>query len=313
MQTENGSTICGDSLEVMRTLESESVDLCVTSPPYDLSTPKEYGNLNGDAYVNWLLPFCQEIHRLLKPTGSLVMNISSGWEKGRPVKKVTQYQVLLELIHGLGFHLAQDMFWHNPAPIPSCYAALSRDRVVSSVECLWWLSKTERPKADNRKVLRPYSGWMRKVIDDGKVRNKKSPSGHTIQHDALKDHGGSIPVQMILIANGSSTDTYHRECKAHDIQAHPAKFPAALPEFFIRFLTDEGDLVLDPFAGSLTTGAVAERLDRQWLCIEQNPEYIDGGRFRFQDNTMPDYKKKYEIPHPGYLWEDKQKALFGET
>lgn len=309
MQTKNGRAICGDSLDVMKSLPDESINLCVTSPPYDLTVPREYGNHKGREYIDWLLPFCIEIKRLLKPDGSFVLNIGSGWEKGRPVKKITHYRVMMSLIDEIGFHLAQDIFWHNPAALPSAYAASNRNRLVNAVESIWWFGKEENPKADVNKVLKPYSQSMLRDLKMKRERIRHSPSGHSIGKSMLIDHGGSIPFNFIFIANTSSNDSYNDLCRKQNIDLHPAKFPSSLPEFFIRFLTDEGDCVLDPFAGSLTTGAVAERLNRKWICIEKDEKYIQGGKFRFEKNYMPDYKKIYEITHPGYLWNDRQEDL----
>ena len=305
MKTELGRTICGDSLEEMKSLPDESVDLCVTSPPYDLTAPRAYGNEQGRAYIDWLIPFCQEIQRLLKPTGSFVLNISSGWNGQE--KKATQYRVLLELIDGLGFHLAQDCHWWNVKAAPGGRATTTHDRLVPSHEAVWWLSKTLYPKADNRKVLTAY-----RMSNPGSKSEKPrhtSPSGHTHKGTSMADNGGALPRSVLAFAGVSSVSHYRTRCLEEGVEQHPARFPDTLPEFFIRFLTDPADLVLDPFAGSLTTGAVAERLGRRWLCIEQDPEYIQGGRVRFEDNRMPDYRKTYHLHHPGALWTDNQGSL----
>ena len=303
MQTDLGRAVCGDSLEVMRTLESETVDLCVTSPPYDLTVPRAYGNEKGQAYIDWLLPFCREIRRLLKPTGSFVLNIGSSWNG--PEKKATQYRVLLELLDRVGFHLAQDCIWHNVKALPTGRAPTTHDRLVPSHEAVWWLSKTQYPKADTRQVVTAY----RMVPNTGSQSNAPhiSPSGHMHRGANRADNGGALPRSVLMF--GSVNGRIESRCPEEDVEQHPARFPEALPEFFTRFLTDPADLVLDPFAGSLTTGAVAERLGRRWLCIELDPKYIQGGRFRFEDNQMPDYRKTYQLPHPGYLWTDKQGIL----
>ncbi len=110
---------------------------------------------------------------------------------------------------------------------------------------------------------------------------KIRPSGHDISDKFQKDNQGAIPPNLLEIANTESNSAYLRRCKAAGIKPHPARFPQAFAEFFIKFLTDEGDRVLDPFAGSNTTGFVAENLQRQWFAFEINEDYVTGSRYRF--------------------------------
>jgi DNA modification methylase len=155
-----------------------------------------------------------------------------------------------------------------------------RVRVTDSVNNVWWMSKTENPKADNRRVLRPYSDSMKHLIKNG-YKAKLRPSGHDISTKFQRDLGGSIPHNLLQISNTESNSAYLRLCKEHNIKAHPARFPQALPEFFIKFLTDPGDVVLDIFAGSNATGRAAEELGRQWIAIELSEEYLAASRYRF--------------------------------
>jgi site-specific DNA-methyltransferase (cytosine-N4-specific) len=135
------------------------------------------------------------------------------------------------------------------------------------------------PKADNRKVLAEYSADMRRLLTKG-YRAKQRPSGHRIT-TKFADRGGSIPSNVLERGNNESNSQYIRLCAEHGLNPHPARFPSALPEFFIRFLTDPHDVVLDPFAGSNTTGAVAEHLVRRWLAFEIEPRYVQASRLRF--------------------------------
>jgi site-specific DNA-methyltransferase (cytosine-N4-specific) len=163
-------------------------------------------------------------------------------------------------------------------------------RVKDSVEHVWWLSKTAFPKADNRRVLKPYSADMLRLAKRG-VRTTVRPSGHNINSSFDKiESGGSIPSNVIddsaandiLVAgNNAANDAYTLRCKEAGIKIHPARFPAVMPEFFVKLLSDEGDLVVDPFAGSNTAGAVAERLGRRWIAIELLEEYLEASKFRF--------------------------------
>lgn len=275
-----GKAVVGDSLELMRLLPAESVDLVMTSPPFALKRKKEYGNKEAHEYVVWFEPFAAEIFRLLKPTGSLVIDIGGTWNIGRPTRSLYQYQLLVRLAET--FHLAQEFFWHNPAKLPSPaeWVTVRRMRVTDAVNTIWWLSKTEWPKADNRRVLRPYSESMKSLIANG-YKAKLRPSGHDISTKFQRDLGGSIPHNLLQISNTDSNGPYLRNCKAQGIKPHPARFPQSLPDFFIRFLTDGGDLVLDPFAGSNVTGRAAEDLRRRWLSVELSEDYLGASRFRF--------------------------------
>jgi site-specific DNA-methyltransferase (cytosine-N4-specific) len=181
----------------------------------------------------------------------------------------------------LHYHLAQEFFWYNPAKLPSPaeWVNVRRVRVKDSVEYVWWLAKEPQPKADNRKVLVEYSPDMHRLINRG-YRPKQRPSGHRITNK-FRDRGGSIPANLFERGNNESNSEYLRLCEEHGVRPHPARFPAALPEFFVRFLTDADNVVLDPFAGSNTTGAVAEKLGRRWLGFELEPSYVESSRLRF--------------------------------
>ena len=281
--TRLGSAYVGDGVDLLRTLQSNSVDLVVTSPPYALHFKKEYGNVEKRDYSRWFRPFAEEILRVLKPEGSFVLNIGGSYNAGKPTKSLYQFRLLLMLCDLLGYHLAQEFFWHNSAKLPSPaeWVNVRRIRVKDSVEYVWWLSKTPFPKADNKRVLSPYSADMLRLLERG-YKSKTRPSGHKIT-DKFKDRGGSIPSNLIEAGNTESNSRYIKLCQEMGLSPHPARFPAALPEFFIRLLTDPGDLVVDPFAGSNTTGSVAERLDRRWIAFEKEEAYVNGSRLRFTE------------------------------
>lgn len=290
--TEFGAAFLGDSLEAMSRIPTGSVNLVFTSPPYALHYKKEYGNVEKADYVEWFLGFAKEIFRILKDDGSFVLNIGGSYNAGKPTRSVYHFKLLLALIEELGFHLAQECFWYNPAkmPMPAEWVTVRRIRIKDSVEYVWWLSKTPHPKASNRNVLRPYSADMIRLNQRG-VKAAVRPSGHNIKESFDKvTSGGSIPPNvieepiaesMLKFGNNSANDVYTKLCKSTGQKIHPARFPPALPEFFIKLLTDEYDVVLDPFAGSNTTGAVAQRLSRNWLAIELIEEYLASSKFRF--------------------------------
>ncbi|MEF8713078.1 MAG: site-specific DNA-methyltransferase [Accumulibacter sp.] len=282
-KTELGALYCSDSLEFMRNLPSDSVNLVVTSPPYALHFKKEYGNANQADYTAWLIPFANEIKRIIKPSGSFVLNLGGAWQPGAPVRSLYHYRTLLALVDDVGFQLAQEFFWYNPAkmPAPAEWVNVRRIRVKDSVEYIFWLVKDPMANADNRKVLQPYSEDMKRLIKRG-VKQTVRPSGHIINDSFASDQGGSIPPNIIQCGNNESNSAYIKTSKLLGNKVHPARFPAELPRFFIEFLTKPGNLVLDPFAGSNTTGFVAEELNRRWIGLEIRSDYAEESRLRFE-------------------------------
>lgn len=280
--TSFGRAYLGDSLGFMATLPDASVDLIMTSPPFALRRKKEYGNVEAERYVEWMLPFAHEFLRILKSHGSLVIDIGGAWNAGVPTRSIYQYRLLVALCDEVGFHLAQDFFWYNPAKLPSPaeWVTVRRIRVKDAVNHVWWLGKSAWPRASNWKVLQPYSESMLELLDNG-YKPKLRPSGHDISEKFNRNRGGAIPPNLLSIAHTESNSRYLSECRRLKAKPHPARFPRALPEFFIRMLTDEGDLVFDPFAGSNVTGEAAERLRRCWLSVEINEEYVKTSGFRF--------------------------------
>jgi DNA modification methylase len=280
--TKAGSAFLGDAGALLAEVPDASVNLVFTSPPYALHFKKEYGNVEKSEYVEWFLKYARHIHRVLADDGSFVLNIGGSYEAGRPTRSLYHFRLLVELCDTLGFHLAQEFFWYNPAklPAPAEWVNVRRIRVKDAVEYLFWLSKSPFPKADNRRVLRQYSPDMERLIARG-YKAKKRPSGHNITTKFDRRNEGAIPPNLLEHGNNDSNGAYLKACAAAGLPVHPARFPAALPDFFVRLLTDEGDLVLDPFAGSNTTGAVCEALGRRWMAFELNENYVKGSQFRF--------------------------------
>ena len=278
--TSHGTAYRADALEVLRQLPADSVSLVMTSPPFALRRKKAYGNVAPDEYVEWFLPFAQEIHRVLRPDGSFVMELGGAWNSGSGTRSLYQYELILRLTRF--FYLAQDFYWYNPSrlPTPAEWVTVRRTRVKDAVNTLWWLSKTIEPQADNRRVLKPYSRSMRRLLKDG-YKAAMRPSQHDISRHFQRDNGGAIPPNLLTFPNTRSRDQYLQRCREAGLPIHPARFPPEVPDFFVRFLTEPRQLVLDPFAGSNVTGQVAEALDRCWLSIEINADYVAGSMLRF--------------------------------
>ena len=279
-----GAAYLGDALELSRQLGDQTVDLILTSPPFALTRQKEYGNAAEDAYVDWFLEFAVEFKRILKPTGSFVLDLGGAYLRGAPVRTIYQFELLVRLSRELGFYLAQEFFHYNPSrlPAPAEWVTVRRIRVKDSVNVVWWLCTSKAPKADNRRVLQPYSDSMETLLKNG-YKPKLRPSGHDISEKFARRHRGAIPSNLLTLANTQSNSTYLRRCREGGLKPHPARFPPAFPEFFIQMLTDPGDVVLDPFAGSNTTGFAAETLRRKWLAFEIREDYVRGSLLRFCD------------------------------
>lgn len=322
-ETRFGAAYLGNSLELMAGISDESIDLICTSPPFALVRKKEYGNVDADDYVEWFQDFAAQFYRILKPTGSLVIDIGGSWIKGMPVRSLYHFELVIALCKtkakgGLGFYLAQELYWYNPAklPTPAEWVTVRRERVKDSINTVWWLSKQPHPKANNRRVLKPYSDAMKNLLKNG-YKPKLRPSGHDISDKFGKDSGGAIPpnlidgrssteieeigqptlvketsfedlvqsVNLISASNTASNDYYQKQCKEEGFKPHPARFPQALPEFIINLCTEPGDIILDPFAGSNMTGRVAETLQRNWLAFEIDEDYIKSSKLRFAENA----------------------------
>ena len=280
--TEFGAAYVGDALAFLRQMERDSVDLILTSPPFALERKKEYGNVDANGYVPWFMEFAVEFKRVLRDSGSLVIDIGGSWIRGQPTRSLYHFELVIALCKTLGLHLAQEFYWYNPSKLPSPaeWVTVRRTRVKDAIDPIWWLSKTPNPKASNWRVLKPYSDSMKKLLENG-YRAKLRPSGHDISEHFSKDNQGAIPPNLLSIANTDSNSAYLRECRLRGLKPHPARFPHDLPKFFIRFLTDPGDTVVDPFAGSNVTGEVADELGRRWLAFELVEKYLEASKFRF--------------------------------
>lgn len=291
-----GAAYCGDSLDLIDAVPDSSVNLVLTSPPFALQREKEYGNKAQHEYVAWLANFARLVHRKLKDDGSFVLDLGGAYEPGSPTRSLYNFRVPIHFCDELGFHLAEDFYWFNPSKLPSPIEWVNKRklRAKDAVNTVWWFGKTRSPKASVSKVLTEYSDRMKKLLEDpeGFYTPKKRPSGHDIGKAFGKDNGGAIPPNLLQIPNSESNGSYLRGCKTVSVKGHPARFPAKLPEFFIRFLTEPGDLVLDIFAGSNTTGWVAEREGRQWLAFDERLDYLAASSFRFFAGAASDAELK---------------------
>jgi len=309
-KTKLGKLLKGDFFEIyrnyLRRYYKGKFNLIITSPPFPLNKKKEYGNLDGNNYLKWFESLAPIFSDLLADDGSLVIEIGNSWEKNRPVQSLLHLESLFKLINykEANLRLIQEFIVYNPSrlPSPAQWVTVKRIRVIDSYTHVWWIAKTDYPKADNRKVLRPYSKSMKKLLEKKKYNSGKRPSEHNIgEKSFLKDNGGSIshnffelealekdrevrlPHNVLSFSNSSSNDFFLKKCRELNIKPHPARMHPGVVAFFTDFLTDKGDLVLDPFAGSNTTGYVAEKLGRRWIACEIMDEYVEQSKIRFLD------------------------------
>ncbi|MFO8010242.1 MAG: site-specific DNA-methyltransferase [Dehalococcoidia bacterium] len=284
-QTRFGNVYVSDANVLLDSIDDCSIDLVITSPPFALQRKKEYGNKDQNDYVDWLVLFAGNVHRVLKDTGSFVLDLGGAYRKGRPVRSLYNYRLLIRLCDEYGFNLAEEFFWHNPSKLPSPIEWVNKKkiRVKDSVNTVWWLSKTDFPKTHLERILNPYSERMQKLLSDPEqfYKPKKRPSGHNISNGFGIQNGGAIPSNLLQIPNTDSNSKYLRLCKKYNAKKHPARFPVKLPAFFIEFLTDPGDIVLDFFAGSNATGEAAEMLQRNWISCDLDQQYLAASAFRF--------------------------------
>lgn len=288
--TESGAAYLGDASELIRRIHPNTVDLIMTSPPFALQRKKKYGNANAEDYVKWFAPFAEEFKRILKPKGSLVIHIGGSWVKGKPVKNIYQYELLTKMCKDLGFYLAQDLYWFNRAklPGPAQWVTVNRWRLKDAVDQIWWLSKTPDPRASNKRVTKEYSKAMKNLLTNNNYYkpNVTRPSEHRISAKFYNGHKGAIHPNIFEFSNTDSQSRYIRLCRTYGVNPNPARYPVKLPEFFIKFLTNRGSKILDPFAGSNATGEAAETLGRRWISIDIESEYLRGSMFRFFDETI---------------------------
>jgi len=318
-QTKYGKLLVGDSLEIAKNYLSRyyknKFQLIITSPPFPLNAKKRYGNLNGNDYLKWFANLAPIFDELLTDDGSLILEIGNAWEEGRPVQSLLHLECLFGMVNNpnSGLRLIQEFISYNPSrlPSPAQWVTVNRLRTVDSYTHVWWMSKTDYPKADNSKVLRPYSKSMKRLLKTKKFNSGKRPSEHDISEKAFaKDNGGSIahnlfefeaidgdrevrlPHNVLSFSNATSNDYFLRKCREENIIPHPARMHGGLVSFFMKFLTDEKDLVLDPFSGSNTTGYIAEKLKRNWISVEINEDYAYDSIIRFDD---PELKEPLRI------------------
>jgi site-specific DNA-methyltransferase (cytosine-N4-specific) len=261
------------------------VQLIFTSPPFALNSPKEYGNQVGTAFIDWLAGFSKAFQEMLTPDGSIVIELGNNWVKGYPCISLNPMVALMKFL-GKELNLCQEFIIFNKTrlPLPTKWVCVDKIRCKDQFNKAWWMAKNPWPKTRLKNVLTPYAESTKQQIKDAaSYTDSPVPSGHIFKRSKMKDNEGAIPSSVLTFPHTkSSGDKYLTYCKENSIPIHPARMQDAMADFFIKFLTDEGDLVFDPFAGSNVTGYRAELLNRKWMSVERDESYCKGSVGRWE-------------------------------
>ena len=260
------SVLCGDASQLLRNLPDDSIQLVVTSPPYADQRRNTYGGIHPDAYVEWFMPFADQIQRVLRPDGAFILNIK---EKAVRGERHTYVLELILAMRSAGWLWTEEFIWHKKNSYPGKWPNRFRD----SWERLLQFNKQRKFAMYQDAVMVPVGDWadgrLRKLSDTDQIRDESR-----VQSGFGKNISNWVGRKLAYPSNVLHMAT---ECSN---RSHSAAFPETLPDWFIRLFTAEGDLVLDPFAGSGSTLAAAQKLNRRAIGIDINPEYCDRMRER---------------------------------
>jgi len=302
-ETPNGEAIWADAVTAAGALEANSVNLLFSSPPYPIVSGRGYGKFSESEVIELIINCATDWHRALKDDGSMVLNFKDVWlpkaQTGGVVRSLYQEKLLIALAEDAKFFFADRMFWQNPSHSPeSPFVTIQRVRCNQDVENLLWLSKTPNPKANNRNVA---AEAKQSTIDTYRRRHNRGvgktltgPSGQNncFEEQQIAVANGEtlkvIPRNLIVASNADTHTAQKRRLAEAGLSRHDAAMPIALADHMIKFLTDKGDTVYDPFHGSGTTGLAAERLERRWIGSDRSLSHLVGSSFRFGQEPLFD-------------------------
>lgn len=258
----------GDCEKELKNIPDNSVDLIFTSPPYADQRKKTYGGIHPDKYVEWFLPICKQLLRVLKPTGTFILNIKEKVVNGE--RSTYIIELILEM-RKQGWLWTEEFIWHKK----NCYPGKWPNRFRDAWERLLQFNKNKKFHMYQEEVMVPIGDWaktrLRNLSEIDKIRDEsKVGSGFGKNISNWLDRNKAYPTNVLHLAT---------ECNNKN---HSAAFPEGLPEWFIKLFTKEGDVVLDPFMGSGTTNLVAKRMKRNSIGIEIAPEYYEMVRSRIE-------------------------------
>lgn len=270
----------------------EPISLCLTSPPYPLARPRNYGNPSEQAFVDFLCQALEPVVRGLAPGGSLVLNLSNDiFLPGSPARSLYRERLVLAMADRFGLCKMDEHPWVNRSkpPGPVQWASLKRSQLNVAWEPIYWFTNDpHKVRSNNQRILEPHSPRHQELLARGGEQRNCSHSDGAYQLRAGRSFAnptkGRIPKNVLEMGHRcASQQLYKKLAMAAGLPAHGAPFPLRLAEFYIRFLTTEGDLVVDPFGGSLTVALAAEMLGRHWIASDIIWEYLAGGGLRFED------------------------------
>lgn len=291
--TRLGLAVWGDCRDAAAGLQEE-IHLVLTSPPYPIRKPRAYGGIDEAEYVDWLCGILEPFVARLADGGSIALNVSNDvFEPGMPSRSLYRERLVLALHDRFGLHRMDELIWHNPSKPPGPVQWASKERTQLNVAwepIYWFCSNPAKCRADNRRVREPHSERHARLIANGGTSREKSycDGAYRLKPGRFGNPTpGRIPRNVLTVGHScASQRRYKQLAKERGLPAHGAPMPLALARKLIRWLSQEGDLVADPMAGSLTTGEAAELEGRRWIACEQFGEYIAGGMLRFDQNRL---------------------------
>jgi len=266
------------------------ITLCLTSPPYPLNRPRAYNNPEEGEYIDFICRSLEPIVEQLVDGGSIALNISNEiFVKGSPARSLYREKLVIALCERLGLYKMDELIWRNPCKPPGPVAWASKERKQLNVEwepIYWFTNNPAEVKSDNRRVLQPHSERHLAYLNsnDRKLASH-SDGAYQIRENSYRNvTKGKIPRNILTYPhNCKDQSAYKAKARNAGLPAHGAPYPLELARFIIEFMSQDGDLIVDPFAGSLTTAKAAESLNRRWLCTEKIHEYLAGSIYRFEN------------------------------
>jgi len=294
--TRLGIAVWGDARAVFDKIDTP-ITLMVSSPPYPIMYGRAYGKWGEDEVIDLIVAVVEKILKNLVDGGSVMLNVGVDvFEKGKASRSVWVERLILRIYDVLGLRLMDRIIWHNPSKIPGPveWASKRRIQMSSAYEpVLWFSNNPNKSKTDNRRILTPYTDKQKKLIErGGEAQGRQNGDGaYTSRRGAFgKDNGGSMPRNIFKRGHISrSSSRYRSLCKENGLPTHHAMFPFELAEHLVKFGSEEGDLVVDPFGGSLTTAAVCEENRRRFITTDVVHEYLHGGGLRLGADMEVDF------------------------
>ena len=282
--TDLGIAIWGNHRDVFSRLDIP-ITLCLTSPPYPLAWPRAYGNPTEPEYVDFVCEAPEPIVRNLRAGGNIVLNISNDiFLSKSPARSLYRERLVIALHERLGLHKMDELVWHNPTkpPGPTYWSSITRVQLTATYEpVLWFTNDPSCVVADNRRVLLPHSEQQVRLMARGGERSRRSSGdgAYTIRPESFAARTeGRIPRNVLSIPHRCAEKIALAQfATSRELPVHGATMPLALADFLVRYLSAQGDLVVDPFAGWLTSASAAEKNNRRWIVTELMAEYARVG------------------------------------